>query len=1046
MSVKVLRVEHACMILLFFALYFRNEIGALTIVVFEFFFGLFFPSCCIALANGGLVPVSEALKAGPMNNNVGKGKKGLAEQNHMFFDKKSLENGVVNGGVASGSSTEDDTRFNKVVEDGNNGLRGLIQIHGSLQISQQPPQEPAVCWERFLPLRSIKVLLVEDDDSTRHVVRALLQNCSYKVTAVSNGLQAWKVLEDPENGIDLVLTEVAMPILSGIGLLCKIMSHKTLKNIPVINLKLALHNPQHEMVLKGGLTWKVGNGTKIKFWEDHWGFGDTSLLAKYPSLYLISDQQHNYIQEMGQQTDKGWEWKFKWRRHLFDRELEMADCFLSEVAGSSIQIHKKDEWIWKAEPTGQYSVTSAYNMLNGVDVEEDNGWMFEELWKIRVPTKITIFAWRLLKERLQTKANLRRRRVAINDPLCPFCGNSEENEAHVFLTCDKILPLWWESMKWVNLHGAFPQKPWQHFSQHAFCFPSKIRINRWRSWWLALTWTVWQHRNKIIFSNETFDGNKLMEDAIFTLWTWLKNFEKDFALTYSYWSSNIAAGFVFSGGGSGSESATLTRKFAKSRSNDAYENNSDSSDENDYGSRGLSIRDGSDNGSGTQSSWTKCLAQVGSPHPVSPHKQLVDAPDSTCAQVMQTKTEKVSSRWVHATEKECHELIDLDDVARVKDLAMGISLNMQLEHPLEELSSNPIVGKGANKMSDVDDMQIIKRKSNVCEKGQLEYNGDKTGTQENQAMNVIDVTDSNSPQAESRDLNTPNGFSGFSQSKANCCPKEHPSLELTLKRLGEVGDAKNVTGEECNVLRHSDQSAFSKYNTVSANQAQTGNVGSCSPLDNSSAAPNTETMHNFPSHSNGTPSNQKSNGSNNINDRASTNTYLGTKPDTFDKKPESGRGIGSSTPQCVSSNAFGGPAESNAANYGVDGNAVESDHGSNNGQDGSNNLTIRTINVENGNVAAGSIGIGGIDRKSIGNGTDEVRLALREAALTKFRLKRKERCFEKRVRYHSRKKLAEQRPRIKGQFVRRIVSEGKEEKDKQSDNLVPGDNSIDIPQ
>lgn len=79
------------------------------------------------------------------------------------------------------------------------------------------------------------------------------------------------------------------------------------------------------------------------------------------------------------------------------------------------------------------------------------------------------------------------------------------------------------------------------------------------------------------------------------------------------------------------------------------------------------------------------------------------------------------------------------------------------------------------------------------------------------------------------------------------------------------------------------------------------------------------------------------------------------------------------------------------------------------------------------------------------------------------------------VRYHSRKKLAEQRPRIKGQFVRRIVygaawlgsfyifmlryasagltsvqfflrSEGKEEKDKQSDNLVPGDNSIDIPQ
>jgi len=63
--------------------------------------------------------------------------------------------------------------------------------------------------------------------------------------------------------------------------------------------------------------------------------------------------------------------------------------------------------------------------------------------------------------------------------------------------------------------------------------------NRWRCWWLALTWSVWQHRNKIIFSNGIFDGNKVLEEAIFTLWTWMKNFEKDFALPYNYWSSNI---------------------------------------------------------------------------------------------------------------------------------------------------------------------------------------------------------------------------------------------------------------------------------------------------------------------------------------------------------------------------------------------------------------------------------------------------------------------------------------------------------------------------
>lgn len=55
------------------------------------------------------------------------------------------------------------------------------------------------------------------------------------VEAVADGHQAWKILEDLTANIDLVLTEVSLPSLTGIGLLSKIMSHKTRKNIPVIS-------------------------------------------------------------------------------------------------------------------------------------------------------------------------------------------------------------------------------------------------------------------------------------------------------------------------------------------------------------------------------------------------------------------------------------------------------------------------------------------------------------------------------------------------------------------------------------------------------------------------------------------------------------------------------------------------------------------------------------------------------------------------------------------------------------------------------------------
>ncbi|KAL3642541.1 receiver domain [Castilleja foliolosa] len=117
-------------------------------------------------------------------------------------------------------------------EDKNHGAMSRSQISGILQ--QQPAQGSAACWERFLHVRTIRVLLVENDDCTRHVVTALLRNCNYEVLDAANGLQAWKILEDLNNHIDIILTEVVMPCLSGIGLLLKIMSHKTRKNIPII--------------------------------------------------------------------------------------------------------------------------------------------------------------------------------------------------------------------------------------------------------------------------------------------------------------------------------------------------------------------------------------------------------------------------------------------------------------------------------------------------------------------------------------------------------------------------------------------------------------------------------------------------------------------------------------------------------------------------------------------------------------------------------------------------------------------------------------------
>ncbi|XP_004502761.1 two-component response regulator-like APRR5 isoform X2 [Cicer arietinum] len=89
-------------------------------------------------------------------------------------------------------------------------------------------------WEKFLPRMVLRVLLVEADDSTRQIITALLRKCNYKVAAVADGLKAWEILKGRPGSIDLILTEVDLPSISGYALLTLIMEHDSCKSIPVI--------------------------------------------------------------------------------------------------------------------------------------------------------------------------------------------------------------------------------------------------------------------------------------------------------------------------------------------------------------------------------------------------------------------------------------------------------------------------------------------------------------------------------------------------------------------------------------------------------------------------------------------------------------------------------------------------------------------------------------------------------------------------------------------------------------------------------------------
>jgi two-component system cell cycle sensor histidine kinase/response regulator CckA len=59
------------------------------------------------------------------------------------------------------------------------------------------------------------VLIVEDDDSLRKLTRTVLKQRGYKILEAENGEDALRISKEHEGSIDLMITDVVMPKMSG---------------------------------------------------------------------------------------------------------------------------------------------------------------------------------------------------------------------------------------------------------------------------------------------------------------------------------------------------------------------------------------------------------------------------------------------------------------------------------------------------------------------------------------------------------------------------------------------------------------------------------------------------------------------------------------------------------------------------------------------------------------------------------------------------------------------------------------------------------------
>lgn len=129
---------------------------------------------------------------------------------------------------------------------------------------------PACDVEPGIEPKDIHVLLVDDEVLSRMVVANMLQKSGYQVTAVETGRDALEKLADPNQPYTLLLTDVAMPGITGLQILKLVRNTPELDHVPVVMMSAHQNATIFECVRMGAddyMLKPVGEKEVYHLWQ-----------------------------------------------------------------------------------------------------------------------------------------------------------------------------------------------------------------------------------------------------------------------------------------------------------------------------------------------------------------------------------------------------------------------------------------------------------------------------------------------------------------------------------------------------------------------------------------------------------------------------------------------------------------------------------------------------------------------------------------------------------------------------------------------------------
>ncbi|KAA3458458.1 reverse transcriptase [Gossypium australe] len=198
----------------------------------------------------------------------------------------------------------------------------------------------------------------------------------------------------------------------------------------------------------------------------------------------------------------------EWKREVVEDTFE--DDEAEKILRIPLAKHPHEDLrVWRADPTGVFSVKSTYKLLQNVypsayAIQIIYCDFYKKLWGIDLLTKIKINMYKASWNYIPTRVNLSLKKLNF-DASCPRCGSGSESLLHLFRDCPTSVSMWSELTEMQLI-----QDPNIDFKQWLTSSVAFLSLDSSRLFCVAL-WAIWGERNAWIHEKRCKTGKEIAD-------------------------------------------------------------------------------------------------------------------------------------------------------------------------------------------------------------------------------------------------------------------------------------------------------------------------------------------------------------------------------------------------------------------------------------------------------------------------------------------------------------------------------------------------------